>query len=128
MTGGKPAQTAFEPSNGNEELVLSDNSALPAPLEELGLDEDTDESRSLGWIAPAAASVATAAWFVGMGWLAIVAIMPRAPFAFSQAKADGWSPADEGSCARNSGDQTSAEPPWSCWPRSLAASSAGLAS
>jgi hypothetical protein len=70
MTGGKPAQAAFAPSNGNEELVLSDNSALPAPLEELGLDEDTDESRSLGWIAPAAASLATAAWFVGMGWLA----------------------------------------------------------
>ena len=70
MNGGKPAQAAFVPSNGNEELVLSDHSALPAPLEELGLDEDTDESRSLGWIAPTAASLAIAAWFVGMGWLA----------------------------------------------------------
>ncbi|ATY31323.1 coiled-coil domain-containing protein [Sphingomonas psychrotolerans] len=70
MNGGKPAQAAFVPSNGNEELVLSDMSALPAPLEELGLDEDTDESRSLGWLAPTAASLAVAAWFAGMAWLA----------------------------------------------------------
>ncbi|TGX55971.1 hypothetical protein E5A73_02325 [Sphingomonas gei] len=62
-------QPAFVPSNGNEELVLSDNSALPSPLEDLGLDEDTDESRSLGWLAPAAAWLAVAAWFAGMGWL-----------------------------------------------------------
>lgn len=70
MNGGKPAQAAFEPSNGNEEFVLSDNSALPAPLEELDLDEDTDESHNLGWIAPTLAWVAVAAWFAGMGWLA----------------------------------------------------------
>ncbi|MDV3456771.1 hypothetical protein RZN05_07225 [Sphingomonas sp. HF-S4] len=70
MNGGKPAQAAFEPSNGNEEFVLSDNSALPAPLEELDLDEDTDESHSLGWIAPTLAWVAVAAWFAGMAWLA----------------------------------------------------------
>ena len=38
--------------------------------------------------------------------------IPSAPFAFSQAKADGWSPADEGSWPRNSGDQTSGEPPF----------------
>ena len=33
--------------------------------------------------------------------------IPSAPFAFSQANADGWMPADEGSWPRNSGDQTS---------------------
>jgi division protein CdvB (Snf7/Vps24/ESCRT-III family) len=74
MNGGKPAPVAFEPSNGNEELVLSDNSALPAPLEELDLDEDTDESRSLGWLAPTLAWIAVVAWFAGMGWLAWPAI------------------------------------------------------
>jgi division protein CdvB (Snf7/Vps24/ESCRT-III family) len=70
MNGGKPAQTAFVPSNGNEELVLSDMAALPAPLEELGLDEDTDESRNLGWVTPMIAWLAVASWFAGMGWLA----------------------------------------------------------
>ena len=38
--------------------------------------------------------------------------IPSAPFVFSQANADGWSPADEGSWPRNSGDQTSGEPPF----------------
>ena len=53
--------------------------------------------------------------------------IPSAPFAFSQANADGWSPADEGSWPRNSGDQTSGEPPFrvamarSATPRSEAA-------
>ena len=36
----------------------------------------------------------------------------KAPFVFSQANADGWSPADEGSWPRKSGDHTSGEPPF----------------
>ncbi|MDT8757892.1 hypothetical protein MZO42_04210 [Sphingomonas psychrotolerans] len=70
MTGGKPAPAALTPSNGNEEFVLSDHSALPAPLEELDVDTDTEESRNLGWIAPAIAWLAVVAWFVAMGWYA----------------------------------------------------------
>ena len=38
--------------------------------------------------------------------------IPSAPFVFSHANADGWSPADEGSWPRNSGDQTSGKPPF----------------
>ena len=38
--------------------------------------------------------------------------IPSAPFAFSQANADGCSPADDGSCPRNSGDHTNGEPPF----------------
>src|SRR4029434_1660462 len=35
----------------------------------------------------------------------------KAPFVFSQTKADGCNPADEGSCCRKAADQTSDEPP-----------------
>src|SRR3954466_2235647 len=45
------------------------------------------------------------------GFVVSVDRIPSAPFGFNQANADGWSPADEGSWPRNSGDQTSGEPP-----------------
>ncbi|WP_082596413.1 hypothetical protein [Sphingomonas sp. Root241] len=73
MTGGNTAQVAIEPSNGNEELVLSDNSALPGPLEDLSFDEDEAPRRNTAWLLPALAWLAAAAWFVGMGWLALPA-------------------------------------------------------
>ena len=38
--------------------------------------------------------------------------IPSAPFGFSHPNADGWSPADEGSWPRKSGDQTRGEPPF----------------
>ena len=49
-------------------------------------------------------------WLVAL--MVLVSVGLSAAFAFSQPKADGCSPADEGSWPRNSGDQTSAEPPF----------------
>lgn len=73
MTGGNTAHVAIEPSNGNEELVLSDMSALPAPLEDIDFDEDAAEPRRFGWVLPTAAWLAVALWFAGMIWFLLPA-------------------------------------------------------
>ncbi|MDP5278410.1 hypothetical protein Q9Q95_05695 [Sphingomonas sp. DG1-23] len=73
MTGGNTAHAAIGPSNGNEELVLSDTSSLPAPLEELALDEDDAHHRG-SWVLPTVAWVAVAGWFIATIWLALPTI------------------------------------------------------
>jgi len=73
MTGGNTAHAAIEPSDGHEELVLSDMSSLPAPLEELELDED-DAHHGGGWIAPTLASLTVAGWLIATIWLALPVI------------------------------------------------------
>lgn len=73
MTGGNTAHVVSEPSNGHEDLVLSDTSALPAPLEELELDED-DAHHGSFWVLPTLAWLAVAGWFVATIWLALPTI------------------------------------------------------
>ena len=74
--------------------------------------------RLAAWICSAVPSKTTstgsrsASSFVRAGFGASAEKIPSAPFVFSQANADGWIPADEGSWPRNSGDQTSGEPPF----------------
>ncbi|NIJ20052.1 division protein CdvB (Snf7/Vps24/ESCRT-III family) [Sphingomonas naasensis] len=70
MTGGNTAHIVSEPSSGHEDLVLSDTAALPAPLEELGLDED-DAHHGTAWVLPTLAWLAVAGWFVATIWLAL---------------------------------------------------------
>lgn len=72
MTGGNTAHAAIGSSTGHEELVLSDMSALPAPLEDLDIEDD--ELRSAAWLAPALALFAVIGWFAATAWLVLPSV------------------------------------------------------
>ncbi len=74
MIGGKLGEPALVANAEDEELVLSDIQAVPAPdpvTETVHADEVEEEEppRGSGWVLPGLAIVAVLGWLGGMGWL-----------------------------------------------------------
>jgi hypothetical protein len=75
MIGGKSAEAAPGPNAAIEnELVLVDSAEPVDAVEEFEDDEDAAPRRRFGWLAPALAIAASAAWLGGMLWLALPAL------------------------------------------------------
>jgi hypothetical protein len=71
MIGGNSAEAAPAPHAAVEdELVLVDTTE-PADVVEYEDDEEAEPRRRLGWLLPALALLASAAWLGGMLWLAL---------------------------------------------------------